>query len=465
MKKSTISKVAATTLVAAMAAGMLAGCGSSTTSTTTTTTTTADETGSDDAAEATTDDGSVDTSEMTAKAEEMGAQYEGEDVSLTFWYLSTRSNSQAICDVWNAANPNMQVTLSTFDTDGIKDNCKTATQSGSMPSMWFNWGGALGQYYVDEGVTYDITDYLDEHGLTETINSGALSLCQLSGTTAGYPTSYNVLGMFYRTDIFEQYGIEVPTTMDEFTAACATLKENGITPLTTAGLNGWHVMRLIEQFIEYEAGAELHDELQALTASWDCDAVVNALTTYQEYCQAGYFPDGFVTASPDDVYIAFAQGICAMDIQGQWYDGTLRGNEISLDNVGWFPFPNGTGRMSAFAEMTQFNANLTDDELDAAMLFTQYWFSNEVARVYSADFNLPLPYTYADPVNEDDNPHVQEMLDYSSENGTFTITDQAFPTQVADVLFSYQDAIANGEATPEEAAPAIQAAIDEYLAQ
>ena len=57
---------------------------------------------------------------------------------------------------------------------------------------------------------------------------------------------------------------------------------------------------------------------------------------------------------------------------------------------------------------------------------------------------------------------MQNMIDTSSERGTFTITDQAFPSEVADVLFNYQDAIANSEKTPEEAAKAIQQAIEDY---
>ena len=39
------------------------------------------------------------------------------------------------------------------------------------------------------------------------------------------------------------------------------------------------------------------------------------------------------------------------------------------------------------------------------------------------------------------------------------------PTEVADVLFSCQDAVALGEMAPEEAGPAIQAAIEAYQAK
>ena len=58
-----------------------------------------------------------------------------------------------------------------------------------------------------------------------------------------------------------------------------------------------------------------------------------------------------------------------------------------------------------------------------------------------------------------------DMLNYSSENGTFTITDQALPSECADVLFSGQDAIANGQSTPEEVAKNVEASIESYKAK
>ena len=454
MKGKSVKKFLSAVLVGTMTASLLAGCGGSSGS----------DSGSDDSGSSKSGkeagDSGVDLSGVEGIAD---VGYEGDPIELSFWYLQTRQEgTDVLTEVFNKANPNINVTVSYYDTDGIKDACKTAAQSGSMPSMWFNWGGALGQYYVDNDVTYDLTAYGEENGWGDLYTSGAMNLVTLGGQVSGIPTSYNVIGVYYRTDLFEQYNLEVPTTIEEFESVCATLKENGITPMDAAGLNGWHVMRWIEQFIEYEAGADTHDQLQSLSTSWDCDAVKKGLERYEKYCKEGYFPDGFITANPDDTYMAFGMGTAAMDIQGQWYDSVLQNNEVTLDNVSWFPFPNETGRMSAFAEMNQFNKDLSDEELEAAIAYTNFLFSNEAAKIYPTYYNLPLPRTDADPVDPAVNPNVQDMLDTSSENGTFTITDQAFPTEVADVLFNNQDAIANGETTPDAAAAAIQKAIESY---
>lgn len=384
---------------------------------------------------------------------------------LSFWTLNTRQEAvEPIVEAFNEANEDINITASFYDTDGIKDACKVSASSDSLPSMWFNWGGSLGQFYVDNGKTYDLTEYAEKNGWYDTYSAGALNLCTLGGQLSGYPTSYNVLGVYYNKAIFEECGIEVPTTFEEFEAACATLKENGYVPMTAAGLNGWHVMRWVELLVEHYAGSELHDKMNSFEESWDNEAVVKALTKYKEWVDAGYFPDGFLTADPNDTIMSFGSGECAMDLQGQWYDGQLLQNELEVANYGTFAFPSdGSNRMSAFAEMTQFNKNLSEEELDAAVKFMEYYYSAENVEQYGAYYNLPLPKegekAPADQLN------VDSMIETSNTNGTFTITDQAFPTEVADALFNAQDAIATGEMTPEEGAANIQAAIEAYQAK
>ena len=384
---------------------------------------------------------------------------------LTFWTLNGRTEAvDAAVAKFNEANPDIVVTPSYYDTDGMKDACKVAASSDTLPSMWFNWGGSLGQFYVDNGKTYDLTAFAEANGWADFYSAGATGLCTLGGQLAGLPTSYNVLGVYYNKQIFADLGLEVPTTFEEFEALLPTIKEAGIFPMETGGLYGWHTMRWLELIIEHYAGQELHDELQAFTTSWDCEAVTQAFTKYKEWCDAGYFPDGFLTADPNNTIMNMGMGISAMCLEGQWYDGNILQNELDIANYGTFAFPSvDSNRMSAFAEMVQFNKNLTEEELAAAVKFVEFYHSDEIVDEYAMYYNLPLPINGKTAPAEQAN--VMEMINTSNANGTFTITDQAMPTEVADVLFSCQDAVALGEMAPEEAGPAIQAAIEAYQAK
>lgn len=397
----------------------------------------------------------------------LGASAMAETMELTFWTLQGRADAiDVLTEEFNAAHDDIHVTVSYFDTDGIKDASKVAASSDTLPDMWFNWGGSLGQFYIDNGKTKDMTDFAAANGWDDKFSAGALNLCRLGGQLGGYPTSYNVLGVYYNKNIFADLGLEIPTTFEAFEALLPTLKEAGYFPMETAGLNGWHVMRWLELLIEHYAGSELHDQMNQFQASWDNEAVAQAFTKYKEWVDAGYFPDGFLTANPDDTIMNMGAGYSAMDLQGQWYDSTILQNDLDLTNYAVFAFPSGgANRMSAFAEMTQFNANLDDAKLAACVEYQDYLYSDEVAANpdLSKYYNMPLPKVGAKAPAEQIN--VDEMLEISNTNGTFTITDQAFPTEVADVLFNCQDAVAVGEMTPEEPGALIQAAIDAYLAK
>lgn len=386
----------------------------------------------------------------------------GGATEVTFWTLNTRQNAvDPIVEEFNSAHDDIKVTVSYYDTDGIKDACKVAASSKTLPNMWFNWGGSLGGFYAENGLTYDLTQYAQDNNWSDKFTQTSMDLCTLDGKLSGYPTSFNVLGIYYRKDIFKDNNIEVPTTFEEFEEACAKLKENGITPISTAGLNGWHTMRFVELLIEHYAGSELHDKMNIFDESYDNETVVKALEKYQEFCDKGYFPEGFLTQDPNDTLIAMANGQCAMDIQGQWQDGKILQEGLDIADYGVFPFPSGeTNRMSAFAEMTQFNVDNSEEELDACVQFMDFYYSEENVEQYGEYYNLPLPKTDAEM--PEGQPNVEELMTLAEETGIFTITDQAFPTEVADVLFNAQDAIANGQMTPEEGAENIQSAIEAY---
>ena len=118
--------------------------------------------------------------------------------------------------------------------------------------------------------------------------------------------------------------------------------------------------------------------------------------------------------------------------------------------------------MSSFCTMYQFNANLSDEKLQACIDFIDFYNTEEHATEYSAYFDLPQP--FIDSKMPADQPNVAILINNAIENGNFTITDQAFPTEIADALFAAQDAIALGQMTPEEGAQSIQNAVDTYFA-
>ena len=76
--------------------------------------------------------------------------------------------------------------------------------------------------------------------------------------------------------MFNEYGIQIPTSYAELEGVCAKLKENGKYCASFGGKFGWHTMRLVDYFLEDSCGPDVHDALNARTQSWDQTCVVAA---------------------------------------------------------------------------------------------------------------------------------------------------------------------------------------------
>lgn len=393
----------------------------------------------------------------------VGNQQQSGKISLTIWHNATNQSGVEPSTIdFNKANPNIEVTAAFYNTDGIKDATKIAASSRTLPDMWYNWGGTLASFFVENGLTYDLTAYSKANNWDKIFLPAMLSLSTIDGKVSGYPFALSMAGIYYRKDIFQKFNLKEPQTFAEFEKVCDTLLANGITPLASGGLYGWHLMRYLDQLVEHYAGQELHDKILLFQAPFDCDAVVQALAKLKEWSDKGYFPAGFLTADPNSTYINVFAGKCAMDIQTPGYETTIAREKQDINNFGAFPLPNDKGnRMAYWGNMVQLNVNLDSARLDACMKYLNYVYSNENANRYASGINVPLP--RIDATVPADRPNSALLRDYVSKNGGFTITDQAFPTVVADALFKVQDALVNGQITPKQGASTVQAAIDTYL--
>ena len=94
---------------------------------------------------------------------------------ITYWAMSTQQdNYEPVVEAFNKENKDIKVNISYHDTDGIKDACKVAASSKTLPNMWFNWGGSLGGFYVENGLTYNLNDLAKEYNWSDKFNENAL---------------------------------------------------------------------------------------------------------------------------------------------------------------------------------------------------------------------------------------------------------------------------------------------------
>lgn len=379
----------------------------------------------------------------------------GEKVKLSIWVLNAGWDwVEKAAEDYKAIDPNLEVEVTHYETDPIKEALKVAASSRTLPDMWFTWGGSLGSFYPENGLTLDLTQVAQDHNWSEIYNKAAIDMSTYNGKVAGIPLHLNVMGWWYPKSVFEQAKLTPPTTFAEFEASLETLKQSGVVPMAFGSKGGWHTMRLTEQLLEHFAGPELHDKLSNLEASWNDPAVVKTFEKLSEYTDKGYFPKGYTSLDPAEADNLIYQKQAGMVSEGTWFDGTITNEGFDNTEFEVFKFPTdqNPARASVFAEMFQLNAELTGAKKDAAIKFGEYLTSAEVMNKFPgrspAVLNSNMP---------PEMPHLKTLLDHANDGG-FLIADQALPQEVVQKLFEAQDKVAFKEWTPQQAAEEMEKA-------
>lgn len=165
----------------------------------------------------------------------------GGKVELNFWTWAP--GMEEIVDVWNAANPDIQVTVNTQDGgDPAVTKLLTAIQAGSGAPDIMQTEYQKVPTLVASDALADISDVVSED-LAAHYAEGVWNGVTL-GTDAvyGVPQDSGPMQLYYREDIFEEMELEVPTTWDEYAELAREVREKDPTKyLGTFSANdaGW----------------------------------------------------------------------------------------------------------------------------------------------------------------------------------------------------------------------------------
>jgi raffinose/stachyose/melibiose transport system substrate-binding protein len=188
---------------------------------------------------------------------------------------------------------------------------------------------------------------LEETGAAEYILPAAASTEEnVYGGVVSMPYQYNIEGFWYNKEIFEEEGIEVPTTWEDFLAVADQLQQAGVQPLTTAGASGFPLTRLIGMYTYRTVGPDAMEAIRDGDAKLTDEDYVAGAQALADLADAGYFGEGFSTRDGDTSTNQFLTGQAAITYDGSWLLGAINDperNEIGAENVGFFPFPDVEG--------------------------------------------------------------------------------------------------------------------------
>ena len=205
--------------------------------------------------------------------------------------------------------------------------------------------GSWGKYLLD--LEDMAKDYESEHG-NETLFKIARNAYGQThdGDDALHSIPYqpSIFGFFYNKTLFTKAGIEsVPTTWEELDAACAKLKEAGITPITAddaylTSFIGYHFARYIGQ--DGVKSLVTGEEYNGESVTWDDEKVKAAAESFADFAKKGYFSKNIATNKyPAGQNQEFAPGDAAIVICGSWLPNEAKNSVADDLEWGYFNYP------------------------------------------------------------------------------------------------------------------------------
>ena len=238
---------------------------------------------------------------------------------------------------FEAANPDIDVQLQNFDHEGYKTAIRNFL-TADAPDLANWYAGNRMAPFVNSGQFQDVSDVWDENNLHETLASAAASMT-MDGKQWGVPYTYYQWGIYYNKTAYEQAGVEVPETWDEFIANCEKFKAAGIDCVTTGTKALWPGAGIFDYLDLRTNGYDFHMDLTAGKVEWTDDRIKATFAEWAKLVEPGYITANHAALDWQDAASLLIQGKAANYVMGNFAVAVFKDGGMTDDTLGFMPFP------------------------------------------------------------------------------------------------------------------------------
>lgn len=247
--------------------------------------------------------------------------------------------------------------------------------------------------FMERGALSDLGDLPEAGRIRENIVELSHAYPQYEDRVSVLPYSAMAASVIYNRRIFEDHGIEVPETWDDFIAVCEKLQGENVTPIYGTFMDPWTVC---QGLFDYTVGglvdvADFYARMNELGPDVGPDSEVSFQRTLLEPVQRmvellPYHNRNAASRAYGDGNTAFANNEAAMILQGPWALGEFEKTNPDQD-LGTFPLP-----MTDNPDDRKVRVNIdlslwipeAADAKEAAREFVQYLFQPDIQHPYNA---------------------------------------------------------------------------------
>ena len=139
----------------------------------------------------------------------------------TNWFTGTGINGKSFVQLFEEANPGIKLNLEVVSWNDVYTVVSTRISNGNAPDI-LNIDTFAD--YATEGLLLPVKDYCPEE-LYNDFFPAFIQQSVIDGTVWAVPDLASARAMYYNKDIFDEVGIQVPTTWAELQDACQSIKD------------------------------------------------------------------------------------------------------------------------------------------------------------------------------------------------------------------------------------------------
>ena len=324
------------------------------------------------------------------------------EINMSYYKQEITESLPLLLDAFSAEYPQVTIVTEIHPNDGGATNAAAAA-AGTLPDLMQQPGWSAIIENAKNGYVLD----LSSQPIMGKVIDAALPAVTYQGKQYAVPMDFAGIGIIYNINIFEEYGLEPPTTYLELQEVAAILQDNGVTPFAGLLKENWSIGHFLSMLhgsmlgakVGGEGVAEFAASMNAGEADWG--AVVDSEKMFRiiDWYVANMDEQAF-EMNWNEQQAAFAQEEAAMMVQGLWSYGPAIGTNPNL-KCGFIPFPwsNNADENKFFADVdSTFTASAQSSpaEQKAALSFLN-WLSNpEAVRIWTEDVKLTSVFKGAD---------------------------------------------------------------------
>lgn len=260
----------------------------------------------------------------------------GEQTTIELWYHISPDQATLLLqmvDQFQEEHPDIKVETQSVAFSEIKKQISIGVAADELPDVTL-CDTVDNASYAAMGAAKEITAEVEAWGEIDKYFEGPRNSAMYNGGYYGIPYYSNCLAIMYNKDIFDEMGIEYPTsewTWDDFKEAVAATTTKDHYGLTMSLIKSEEGTFNVIPFI-WQAGAD-YDSL-------DSEGAIEALNMINDFYQNGYMSKELISMTQADMCASlFATGKSAMMVAGSWLNTNIQNENPNL-NYGVVTFAN-----------------------------------------------------------------------------------------------------------------------------